>query len=177
MITVSSYSYFLFVYFLHFDFKDSIKYTAIYLFKFLHFLWKTFFPGQTPVPPRSVTWILDLSHDPIWAIWLAEVRKFHQHHDRILDYVCFMMTFLWHIRQPVANYPDELWSIFNLYPYLIPCLSLTETDNPLLWRTNLHTLGDNLLLTTSVSWGPCCDIFNDLALTNSMSYFPSSTLL
>ena len=44
---------------------------------------KAIFPGQTPVPPRSGTWILDLSHDPIWAIWLAEVRKFHQHHDRI----------------------------------------------------------------------------------------------
>ena len=53
------------------------------LSKFLHFLWKLFFPGQTPVPPRSGTWILDLSHDPIWAIWLAEVNKFHQHHDRI----------------------------------------------------------------------------------------------
>ena len=42
-----------------------------------------FSPGQTPVPPRSGTCIPDLSHDPIWAIWLAEVRKFHQHHDRI----------------------------------------------------------------------------------------------
>ena len=78
-ITISSYSYFLFVYFFHFDFKGAVKYTAI-LSKFLHFLWKPFFPGQTPFPPRSGTWILDLSHDPIWAIWLAEVRKFHQHH-------------------------------------------------------------------------------------------------
>ena len=43
-----------------------------------------FFPGQTPVPPRSWLWILDLSHDPFWAIWLAEVTKSHQHHDRIL---------------------------------------------------------------------------------------------
>ena len=66
----------------YFDFKDVINYIAM-LSKFLHFLWKPFFPGQTPVPPRSGTWILDLSHDPIWAIWLAEVRKFHQHHDRI----------------------------------------------------------------------------------------------
>ena len=33
---------------------------------------------------RSGTWIFDLSHDPIWVIWLAEVRKFHQHHDRIM---------------------------------------------------------------------------------------------
>ena len=34
--------------------------------------------GQTPVPPRSRTWILELSHDPIWAIWLAVVSKLHQ---------------------------------------------------------------------------------------------------
>ena len=46
-----------------------------------------FFPGQTPVPLRSGTCIPDLSHDPIWAIWLAEVRKFHQHHDRISNYI------------------------------------------------------------------------------------------
>ena len=45
-----------------------------------------FFPGQTPVPPRSWLWILDLSHDPFWAIWLAEVTKSHQHHDRITHY-------------------------------------------------------------------------------------------
>ena len=44
-----------------------------------------FFPGQTPVPPRSWLWILDLSHDPFWAIWLAEVTKSHQHHDRISE--------------------------------------------------------------------------------------------
>ena len=55
-------------------------YPSFYTFYESHF-----FAGQTPVPPRSGTWILDLSHDPIWAIWLAEVRKFHQHHDRIND--------------------------------------------------------------------------------------------
>ena len=53
-------------------------YPSLYTFYESHF-----FPGQTPVPPRSGTCIPDLSHDPIWAIWLAEVRKFHQHHDRI----------------------------------------------------------------------------------------------
>ena len=74
--------YFICIFF-HFDFIDVIKYTAI-LSKFLHFLWKLFFPGQTPVPSRSGTWILDLSHYFIWAIWLAEVRKFNQHHDRII---------------------------------------------------------------------------------------------
>ena len=42
---------------------------------------KAIFPGQAPVPPRSGTWILDLSHHPIWAIWLAEVSRFHRHHD------------------------------------------------------------------------------------------------
>ena len=55
---------FIFLFFFHFEFKDAIKYTAM-LSKFLHFLWKPFFPGQTSVPPRSRTWILDLSHDPI----------------------------------------------------------------------------------------------------------------
>ena len=55
-------------------------YPSFYTFYESHF-----FPGQTPVPPRSGTCIPDLSHDPIWAIWLAEVRKFHQHHDRIGD--------------------------------------------------------------------------------------------
>ena len=53
------------------------------MYSFYTFFENHFFPGQTPVPPRSGTWILDLSCDPIWAIWLAEVRKFHQHHDRI----------------------------------------------------------------------------------------------
>ena len=48
-----------------------------------------FFPGQTPVPPRLWLWILDLSHDPFWAIWLAEVTKSHQHHDRIGHPTCY----------------------------------------------------------------------------------------
>ena len=44
---------------------------------------KAIFPGSDTRPTRSGTWILDLSHHQIWAIWLAEVRKFHQHPDRI----------------------------------------------------------------------------------------------
>ena len=54
------------------------------LFNFFYTFYESyFFPGQTPVPPRSWLWILDLSHDPFWAIWLAEVTKSHQHHDRM----------------------------------------------------------------------------------------------
>ena len=47
--------------------------------------------------------IIDLSHDPIWAIWLAEVSKFYQHHDRIMD-----------IHQSNYGYPKiELWISIN----------------------------------------------------------------
>ena len=53
------------------------------IIQLFHILWKLLFPGQTPVPTRSGTWILDLSHDPIWTIWSVQVRKFDQHHDRI----------------------------------------------------------------------------------------------
>ena len=88
-------------FFFHFDFKDTIKYTAT-LSKFLYFLWKPFFPGQTPVPPRSGTWILDLSHDPIWAIWLAEVRKFQQHQDRISNHIHYKV--LDEITYPSLNF-------------------------------------------------------------------------
>ena len=69
-------------YFFHFDFKGAIKYTAISS-KYLYFLWKPFFPGSDIRPTQVGTWILYLSHDPIWAIWLAEVRKFNQHYDWI----------------------------------------------------------------------------------------------
>ena len=48
--------------FFHFDFKDVIKYTAT-LSKFLHFLWKLFFPRSDTRPiqvgdmdPWPVTW-------------------------------------------------------------------------------------------------------------------------
>ena len=69
--------------FFHFDLKKLIKYTAI-LPKFFTLFMKAIFPVLTLVLLRSGTWTLDLSHDPIWAIWLAEIGKFHQHHDRIL---------------------------------------------------------------------------------------------
>ena len=57
----------------------------------LNVLWNLFLPGQTPVLPRSSTWILDLWHEPIWAIWLAEVSIFHQNHDRIDKYAGFVV--------------------------------------------------------------------------------------
>ena len=49
---------------------------------FPHFM-KVIFRGSDTRPIQVGTWILDLSHDPIWAIWLAEVNKFHQLCDRI----------------------------------------------------------------------------------------------
>ena len=86
--------------------------TVSILSKFLHFLWKPFFTRSDTRPtqvgdmhPRPVTWPnlshffpgsdtrttqvedMDPWHDPIWAIWLAEVRKFHQHHDRISNHM------------------------------------------------------------------------------------------
>ena len=88
-ITTSSYSYFFFVYFSTLILKMQSNVQQYYP-SFYTFYESYFFPGQTPVPPRSGTWILDLSHDPIWAIWLAEVRKFHQHHDRIFIYGCVL---------------------------------------------------------------------------------------
>ena len=47
---------------------------------------KAFFPGSDNRPTQVGDIDLDLSHDPIWAIWLAEVKKFHEHHDRISYY-------------------------------------------------------------------------------------------
>ena len=45
---------------------------------------KALFLESDTRPTQVGEWILDLSHDPIGAaILLAEVRKFHQHHDRI----------------------------------------------------------------------------------------------
>ena len=106
-------------------------YPSFYTF----FLWKPFFPGQTPVPRRSGPWILDLSHDPIWAIWLAEVRKFHQHHDKMINsirtkviwihssiimqencsynmYLCAMVT-LWKIKHSRACL-QHVWQKYSL---------------------------------------------------------------
>ena len=78
----------LFVYCLLWVWKCNQTYS--YIIQFCTLFMKPIFPGrQTPVPPRSGTWIVDLSHDPIWAIWLAEASKFHQHHDRMNDLCTF----------------------------------------------------------------------------------------
>ena len=76
---------------------------------FLHILWKLFFPGQTPVPPRSWLWILDLSHDPFWAIWLAEVTKSHRHHDRMVHHSCKQMD-----KADVSFKPCDYWRCIHL---------------------------------------------------------------
>ena len=68
-------------------------YPSFYTFYESHF-----FPGQTCIP--------DLSHDSIWAIWLAEVRKFHQHHDRICQLIgsvnCDVTGPLWRHQKAVS---------------------------------------------------------------------------
>ena len=73
------------------------------IIKFFYIFYESyFFPGQTPVPPRSWLWILDLSHDPFWAIWLAEVTKSHQHHDRIVTWSA-----------APSHYLNQCWNIVN----------------------------------------------------------------
>ena len=89
---------------------------------FYTFYERHFFPGQTPVSPRSRTWILDLSHDPIWAIWLAEVGKFHQHHDRISNYTHYKVWDEITYRFPnfrVRGAAIESWEWISNF---IPCL-------------------------------------------------------
>ena len=123
-------------YIFHLDFKDAIKYTAT-LSKFLHFLWKLFFPGQTPVPPRSGTWILDLSQDPIWATWLAEVSKFHQNHDRIYySPLRSIDVWIWNAIYTywcVCNYAPTTGSTYLHWNYLIEYI---VTELPYVTRTN-----------------------------------------
>ena len=53
-----------------------IRYPAIFMFTF-------FYERYSPVSDTRLTGILDLSHDTIWAIWLARVSKLHQRHDRM----------------------------------------------------------------------------------------------
>ena len=112
---------------------------------FYTFYESQFFPGQTPVPPRSGTWILDLSHDPNWAIWLAEVRKFHQHHDRI----CYNEIWIYNVGQ--ENKPCKQcmhfhischsWSFSQtLWTWPIPttynqyCYKHTMNNSGIYWR-------------------------------------------
>ena len=52
---------------------------------------------NSAIPLKITFWNIDkkaISHDPIWAIWLAEVRKFHQHHDRMF-YSVVVTSFIW----------------------------------------------------------------------------------
>ena len=98
---------------------------------------KAIYPGQTPIPLRSGTWILDLSHDPIWAIWLAEVRKFDQHHDRMFCYTWFCIgqfytyisrLFEWHyishaITQVLVNQPKIM---LYIYPLITDIVNTTK---------------------------------------------------
>ena len=69
------YSYF------YFDLK-MIKYPVV-LSIFYTFYESHFFPGKTPVPPRSRTGILNFSHEPMWVTCLTGVSKFN-HRDRIV---------------------------------------------------------------------------------------------
>ena len=100
-----------------------------------------FFAGQTPVPPRSGTWILDLSHEPIWTIWLAEVRKFHQHHDRMYfrqvslrHEISFENDFRVKCLFLVAYVFNDrpMWWLYQIGPY-----QLTHLTNPEMHQTNI----------------------------------------
>ena len=88
-----------------------------HIIHFTHFM--IFFQAQIPVPPRLGTWILHHWHDPIWAIWLAEVSKFHQHHDRIIPpnltqhHPTNVNTQWIHCPQIVCNYPTST----TAFPY------------------------------------------------------------
>ena len=125
-----------------------------------------FFPGQTPVPPRSGTWILDLSHDPIWAIWSAEVRKFHQHHDRIAhrclsqdltdDKSTLVQVMAW-CHQATSHYLNQCWSRSMPWhgtskPQWVNCTKLClQTYNS---HKTPHTCEGKL-------WGVYCKYFKD----------------
>ena len=67
--------------FFYFDLKNVVKHTAI--LSILYIFMKAIFPGPDTVPPNGD---VDLSYDPIWEIWLAEVNKFYQHYDRITNH-------------------------------------------------------------------------------------------
>ena len=133
------YLYLVLAYFLHFDYKNVIKIIQQY-YPFFAFLSKLFFPGQTPVPPRSGTWILDLAHDPIWAIWLAEVSKFQQRYDRIV-LQHFLQIF--YCPSPPGNSGGSL----------IVCKTLRFLQNVyVLMILKLHTLFPKIDAKSSVFW-------------------------
>ena len=102
-----------------------------------------FFPGQTPVPPRSGTCIPDLSHDPIRAIWLAEVRKFHQHHYRMyclhcptLNKVLLLLLLLLPLHpNPPSKFKPNSTARFNRFSSGTPCVTLWNSlcSIPVTW--------------------------------------------
>ena len=101
------YSYLSFVYF--FTLKCNKQYSNI--IQFFTLFTKSIFPGQTPVPPRPGIWILDLSHDSIGAIWLAEVSNdgiCNYIHSKTRDEITFfesMNNLIPHITGDVTTYP------------------------------------------------------------------------
>ena len=83
------------------------KYTAISSNRF-YMLYGTYL---SRVGPRLETWILDLPHDPIWAIWLAVFSKFHQHNDKTFNYLNqFWFVVYWSLNNKTYV---EFWQKYN----------------------------------------------------------------
>ena len=118
---------------------------------------KAIFPGQTPVPPRSRTWILDQLHGR--SDWLGS-KQFHQHHDRIHDH-----STLSYITCVILENNDN-YNIFAQYIMLrlhihgsdtdtITLLSVIDGQHPKC-QPNLHPEVIRTMLTHIIrSWEGC----------------------